>query len=410
MSKEIKDPLADALERAKGLLRRSDFAGAEAAFAEALGFDPESEPALLGLAKVHLAQGKKPEVVAVCERVAAVYAKSGRDEKAIEVYLRILALDSGRASTRIEVAGLLYRRGQIAEAVDAVFFTAEQMESAARHDELEQCLRWLRVHVPDDERYPIGVALVEVLVLSPGREEAALRELRAVLAFLEIGGTSEKIPFRPLLARLGGYATQTEILGRIVALDPEDGGAAVKLGRFLLDAESHDAAIGAVRPVLARNPRSVPALVITLAALEGAGRTEEAQAVFGKLREIEPAVLGDRANLDSSAELDMALREVETYLRYGLPDKALDTARRAAKRNPASLGAWLALQGVCEQTHDSEGAVRATLTAFDLCLARGEAARAREILDAGLRLAPSDPELLRRLALAQTPGRGRMPE
>jgi len=387
-----------------GLLqRRRQHGRAAELFAAALRQDPENLVYLWAAADAALALGRKDEVLAFAEsaldtssapqdvrRIGFLYADAGRDDRAAELFRRVLDADPSDADAALGLSRIVgsedplsavamleaFANGLDAPNADvqagigclrqvtgdhvaarAAFEKALQIDPNNRIATLE-----LSRYVSDDGRYAEATAMVSRLLDRDPCDDRALRSaakhLRragdlpatAVLVgrALTRGNTS---PWGPLLLAdtldsLGLRRRAVAILDGFQEPDPPDDEVELKLAEVCAKCGLRDRAERTLDNVLARGvpPRLRPNQGVVLLEL---GRIEEALDVFAAVVERTP---GDLTTLGRLATWLAAM---------GRREQANETLRSAVRMQPANLqlqqnlGMALLSQGAFEEGFDN---------------------------------------------------------
>ncbi|HUR26758.1 MAG TPA: tetratricopeptide repeat protein [Planctomycetota bacterium] len=380
------------LAEAKEHLRAGKLDLAERAFRDALAADPKDAGALVGLAQVFTLQGRKPEAIQVIADAAALHAEAGRLDKAIEVYRRVMKLDPQRTDVQERLATILWDSGKHEEAL------AELRAAGATYTARGSVPDRLRVlarcveYAPEAERSKIRVEYAETLQKA-GQTKEALIEYRDEARLLEAIGTLEIIGNRGSMHGGAAYRLLVEILERVVALDPADVSARLRLGRYQL-AGRPARAISTLLSVLAVERRNVNALKLLDHAFLAVGQFDRAALTFDEIRTVDPvAFVGDPNLRDDASQIAPVLAEADVLLSEGRLDQAREWVRALVSRKPGSIPARLKLQDLYVRTGNIDAAIAEISAAVALALEAGDKPHARVVLQVGLKLAPFHPGL-----------------
>ena len=365
---------------------------AETAFRDALVADPKDAAALVGLAQVLTLQGRKTEAIPVIADAAALHAEAGRHDKAIEVYRRVLKLDPQRADVQERLATSLQEAGRQAEALAELRAAAASWAGQGRTaDRLRVLARCVEI-APEGERSKVRMEYAEMLHTN-GHTKDALAEYREEARLLEAVGVLEIIGNRGSMHGGAAYRLLVEILERIVALDPADVDARLRLGRYQL-AGRPARAISTLLSVLAVERRNVRALKLLDHAFLAVGQFDRAALTFDEIRTVDPvAFVGDPNLRDDASQIAPVLAEGDVLLAEGRLDQAREWVRALVIRKPGSIPARLKLQDLYVRTGNIDAAINEISAAVALALEAGDKPHAREVLQTGLKLAPFHPAL-----------------
>lgn len=380
------------IAEAKEHLRGGKLDLAERAFRDALTADPKEAGALVGLAQVFTLQGRKPEAIQVIADAAALHAEAGRFDKAIEVYRRVLKLDPQRADVQERLATILWDSGKHDEAMPELRAAAATYAgrglAADRLRVLARCVEY----APEPERSKMRVEYAETLQKA-GQTKEALVEYRDEARLLEAVGTLEIIGNRGSMHGGAAYRLLVEILERVVALDPADVDARLRLGRYQL-AGRPARAISTLLSVLAVERRNVNALKLLDHAFLAVGQFDRAALTFDEIRTVDPvAFIGDPNLRDDASQIAPVLAEADVLLSEGRLDQAREWVRALVSKKPGSIPARLKLQDLYVRTGNTDAAIAEISAAVALALEAGDKPHAREVLQVGLKLAPFHPGL-----------------
>ena len=380
------------LAEAKEHLRGGKLDLAERAYRDARTADPKDAGALVGLAQVFTLQGKKADAIEVIAQAAALHAEAGRLDKAVEVYRRVLKLDPGRADAQERLATILWDSGKHEEALPELRAAAATYTSKGQATDRLRVLARCVEYAPEAERSKMRVEYAESLQKA-GQTKEALVEYRDEARLLEAVGTLEIIGNRGSMHGGAAYRLLVEILERIVALDPADVGARLRLGRYQL-AGRPARAISTLLSVLAVERRNVSALKLLDHAFLAVGQFDRAALTFDEIRTVDPvAFVGDPNLRDDASQIAPILAEADALLSEGRLDQAREWVRALVSRKPGSIPARLKLQDLFVRTGNIDAAVAEISAAVALALEAGDKAHAREVLQVGLKLAPFHPAL-----------------
>lgn len=377
---------------AKEHLRGGKLDLAERAFRDAHAADPKDAGALVGLAQVFTLQGKKADAIQVIADAAALHAEAGRLDKAVEVYRRVLKLDSQRTDIQEKLATILYESGKHEEGLAelrgaAATYTARGM-AEDRLRVLARCVQY----APEAERSKMRVEYAETLHKA-GRTVEALAEYRDEARLLEAVGVLEIIGNRGSMHGGAAYRLLVEILERVVALDSSDVNARLRLGRYQL-AGRPARAISTLLSVLAVERKNVSALRLLDHAFLAVGQFDRAALTFDEIRSVDAtAFVGNPDLRDDASQIAPVLAEADALLAEGRLDQAREWVRALVVRKPGSIPARLKLQDLYVRTGNIDAAVGEISAAAALALEAGDKPHAREVLQVGLKLAPFHPGL-----------------
>lgn len=327
--------------------------------------------------------------------MAGLYARQGREEKAVEVYRRVLKIDAGRAEAHEKLGELLNRINRREEGLVELEAAATEYGKHGRNADRLRVLQSLVALAPDEERGRLRAAVGGAL-LAEGRKEEALAELREAANELEgDGGPLAVINGRARPREAKAYKLLLEILPKIVALVPNDLDTILRLGRYQM-AGRPSSAIATLHMALKIDRKNVAAIKLIDHAFLALGQFERAVVAFDEIRRIDPtAYETDPGYREESGRLAPVFMEIDVLL-SGVPerpDQAVQVARHLVTKFPGSIPARLKLKDVLFRLNQIDAAVAEIAFAVGLALEAGDAALAREVLQEGMRRAPGHPKV-----------------
>lgn len=383
---------AKTVAAAKGHLQRGELELAERSFREALEADPADGGARVGLAQVLVAQGRRVEAIEQCELVAGLYARAGREDRAVEVYRRILRIDADRPDAHEKLGELLHRIGQRDEGLAALKAAADAYERKGRNASRLRVLESLMALTPDDRRLPVRVELAECQARA-GNTADALAEYRAVAAALEEPGVTAIVNGRGTPEGAKRYRLLLDVLQRIVALVPDELDAVLKLGRYQM-AGRPASAIATLHAAIKLDRRNVTAIKLIDHAFLALGQFERAVVSFDEIKKLDPGAYSmDPAWREEPGPMGPALVMVDVLLQGNRRDDALTQARAIVAKRPGSIPGRLKLKDVFVSLGNVDAAIGEIANAVALALEAGDGGLAREVLQDALRLAPAHPRV-----------------
>ena len=386
---------ANPIESAKEHLKRGEHDLAERAFRAALATDPGDGAARVGLAQVLVLLGKKAEAVAECETVAGLYARQGREERAVEVYRRVIKIDAARAESHEKLGELLNRINRRDEGLAALETAAKEYGKQDRPADQLRVMQSLVAVAPEEERGRLRADVAGAL-LAAGRKDEALAEYREAADDLEgDGGPLAVINGRAKPREAKAYKLLLEVLPKIIAMVPDDLETILRLGRYQM-AGRPSLAIATLHMALKIDRQNVAAIKLIDHAFLALGQFERAVVAFDEIRRIDPAAYEtDPGYREEVGRLAAVFAEVDVLLGGSpeRPDQAVQVARHLVTKFPGSIPARLKLKDVLFRLNQLDAAVSEIAFAVGLALEAGDAALAREVLQDGMRRAPSHPKV-----------------
>lgn len=364
---------SELLSAAFGRLRAGDAEGACLLLTEALIADPGDERVRLELAEVLVALGRNAEAVSLLDSVARRCIDAGVHDEARNLFERVLALDRSRVDVRMEL-GLLYRRtGHPAEA------RAYYREAARRYDERGQVAEsldaWCKVLELDPDDVAARVEQAETMARA-GLVPQALTSLEQVAERLE---------------ERGRVADLAQVLEGLVLLDPTHAGRLRQLAQLRLDERDRpERALAALQSAFRFDPSDLVTLELLAFAFLALGEHAKALSVRAEILPFYERGVRGETSTPAGANAGK-LWEVDVFLRYGLPRRALAHARAFARTAPFLTEVRFKLHEAYLACGSKEGALNELFAAIDLARLREhpeEAHRALALADA---LAPGNP-------------------
>lgn len=376
--------LSAAFER----LRAGDADAACVCLTEALIADPGDERIRLELAEVLVALGRNTEAVSLLASVARRCIDAGIHDEARNLFDRVLALDRSRVDVRMELA-LLYRRtGHPAEA------RAYYRDAARMYDErgriAESLDAWCKVLELDPDDVAARVEQAETMARA-GLAPQALASLEQIAERLEERGRVVEL---------------AQVLEGLVLLDPSHVGRLRMLAQLRLDERDRpERALAALQSAFRFDPSDLFTLELLAFAFLALGENEKALSVRGEILAFYERGVRDPAQIPIPEEASAGkLWEVDVFLRYGLPRRALAIARAFARTAPFRTEVRFKLHEAYLACGSVEGALNELLAALDLArlLERPEDVRRALTLADGI--APGHPAIRARRQLLGKPG------
>lgn len=330
--------------------------------------DPNDLRALLKIGDLQTREKNNEAATRVYAQVAAIYVKQNFLQKAVAVYKQIALLDPKFEGIHQTLGSLYEQLGLNSEAANQYRVLCQELEHSGRTQDLMTLLR--KMVVLDPNHIPSRIKLAEIELASGFNSEA--RESFRVAA-----------NFFKLQQRLPEYFKLAEY---IVALDETDVSTALDLADFYLQNRESKKALSKLQICYKLNPRHVPTLSLLARAfsdtsqngkalamyreiglilheendidgyrnamkevLKLAPHDPEAQiAVFNRLQGQGEAFGADEtqarepfpkvgSETEIEHEISAVLREVDSFVRYGLKDKAVSQIAELLQSYPNHL-------------------------------------------------------------------------
>ena len=368
---------SELLSAAFARLRAGDRDGAAHALTEALIADPGDERIRLELAEVLVVLGRTTEAVSLLHSLATRCIEAGIHDEARHLLERVLSLDRSRVDVRMELA-LLYRRlGHPLESRghyrDAAHLYDERGQVA---ESLDAWCKLLELEPEDARDVPARVEQAETLARA-GFAQQALEGLAQLAEWVED---------RALLGDLA------QVLEGMVLIDPTDVARVKRLAQLRLDERDRpERALVALQSAFRFDPQDLLTLELLAFAFLSLGEHAKAASVRRELLPFYARGIAADAGPSPTDPNAGRLWEVDVFLRYNLPRRALAHARAHVRVFPFRVEPRLKLHEAYVACDSIEGAVNELLAAADLATLGGRADEARRILERARRLAPTHP-------------------
>jgi len=378
------------------------------------------------LAEIYTQLGLTSDALAAYDEVATRLQRAGRDREAIEVFSKMVGLDTQNPLPHLRLAEARCRVQSLDEAIESFWAAAELLLSLERRDDALKVIERI-LHFKVDARYAWVAA---ELYLQRGTREDGLQALTKLQvcfqadpknldtlgllaqAFTLIGQEAKAIEvykemariardserrdlFEQLLAHLREVAPHDEQVRALQSLPPTLGNnssrppneslAPVSVGdsevEFLDESTERDAleiAPPAERPLPPPRPlmASAPDVVVV------DERQEAAEEV------------ADPSSFDASAHARKAVVDAESFRKLRLFPKAIEALHIALEIDPRSLEIRQKLRELLVESGDREGAIAETLNMASLQLDGGDLAQTEALVYEVLEIEPGHPEAL----------------
>ena len=378
------------------------------------------------LAEIYTQLGLTSDALAAYDEVATRLQRAGRDREAIEVFSKMVGLDTQNPLPHLRLAEARCRVQSLDEAIESFWAAAELLLSLERRDDALKVIERI-LHFKVDARYAWVAA---ELYLQRGTREDGLQALTKLQvcfqadpknldtlgllaqAFTLIGQEAKAIEvykemariardgerrdlFEQLLAHLREVAPHDEqvralqslppTLGQNSSRPPVESVAPVSVGdsevEFLDEATERDALeilppaakpLPPPRPLMASSPDVVV--------------VDERQEVAEELV--------DPSSFDAQAHARKAVVDAESFRKLRLFPKAIEALHIALEIDPRSLEIRQKLRELLVESGDREGAIAETLNMASLQLDSGDLAQTEALVYEVLEIEPGHPEAL----------------
>ncbi len=379
------------------------FQRAVAVYKNIIKLSPESVGARTKLADVYRQLGLFSDAIQQLEQAVALHLRAGEVTQALAALKQILELNPENVATRIRYAELAVQAGQNDDAVVEFREAANLLKSQGRADEFARVAERVLYYQPDD--LVLGLELARVY-LDRNNPRAALTRIKPAFeanqsdpevldllarSFEQLGQPNKSLPVLKELCRVyansGRMSERNQTIQRALALDPNDAELRAMLGRTGTEGGRGSAAPLHRMPTLSSpvlTPVSVPvprSNAITFSEMEV---PEALQNRYKTPSADLPPSPADRLAIasgmvekpDDDPEIKRILAEADTFVKYGLVERAAEHLRRVFDRVPTHTGAHERLAAVLVQLgRKSEAAAEMEVLAQQLLpVSRVEAA------------------------------------
>ena len=383
------------------------FQRAVAVYKNIIKLSPGFVEAYLKLAEIYRQLGLLSDAVQQFEQAASVFTKAGRVKDAMSALKAIVDINPDQPVSRIKLAETASQAGMVAEAIAEFQRAGELLRSQGRMDEYLRVAERLLFHQPDD------VALAKEVArqyIERNNARFALAKLQACFkvdprdtetlemlgrAFEQLGQTGKTVSVLKELAKVYGDSGRANervgVYKRIAALDPND-----KEAREVLSARASYVPPPVAAPVMvtpAAPPPPRPAAPAPPRRREAAITFSEMQVPQFLQQQAEPPSIEvteppnsvERAAIASGllepppdeahAQVQRILHESDTFVKYGLHERAADHLRKVFEYQPTHAGALERLAAVLTQLgRKPEALAQLEVLAEQMALTQPEAA------------------------------------
>ena len=346
--------------------------------------------------------------------VASHYEGEGFYLKAAAIYKQMLELDADRMDVHIHLGEIYRSQGKTSEAAFHFGTVARRVEKeGSQSEKVAMYERLVRISPEDHDAF---MRLIGLYVDS-GQTPKAIERLETVADTMRAAGDTEQL--LAILDRLCGIAETNESYSReIAAIHLESGKAR--------------AAVNRLQACFRANPQDTLTLSLLGRAFSELGQTDKAVQVYTELSRIH----GVRGDFDAQAEVERQLRQLEssggvvdaasadagesvaplqllqdipdaalqnivrgeTYLKYGLMERAQTSVATVVKRWPKLFDVQRLRAAAAEERGERPQAADAALQMYGIAMDAGDLLVARRCLQESLRHQPMEPTVRDRLA------------
>jgi tetratricopeptide (TPR) repeat protein len=379
------------------------------------------------LAEIYTQLGLTSDALAAFDEVAARYQRNGQDRDAIEVFRKMVELDSTNPLPYLRLAEACCRVQNLDEAIDAFWTAAELLLKLERRDDALKVIERI-LHFRPDPKY---ARVSAELYLQKGRREDGLQ----ALAKLQIAFQADPrdIDTLALLAQaftvIGQAEKSIEVYKEMARIARENGRHDLfeQLLTHLQDVAPND---DGVRALLSMAPGPPPTTVDTSAVSVNDADVEVVEEGFDEppfelsQRQSHPEMRppqmssGDGVQVDSTVEVveelggdgtlderfdadahvHKAMVDAEAFRKLRLYSKAIETLHIALEMSPNAIPARERLRDILVESGDRDGAIGETIALATLYYDAGDSGQAEALLYEVLEAAPNHPTALEMLA------------
>jgi tetratricopeptide (TPR) repeat protein len=378
------------------------------------------------LAEIYTQLGLTSDALAAYDEVATRLQRAGRDREAIEVFSKMVGLDTQNPLPHLRLAEARCRVQSLDEAIESFWAAAELLLSLERRDDALKVIERI-LHFKVDSRYAWVAA---ELYLQRGSREDGLQALTKLQicfqadpknldtlgllaqAFTLIGQEGKAIEvykemariardserrdlFEQLLAHLREVAPHDEQVRALQSLPPTLGNNSSRppveslmpasVGdsevEFLDEATSRDAL-----EIVPNSGRPLPPPRPMTASAPDVVVVDERQEVAEEL--------ADARSFDAHAHARKAVVDAESFRKLRLFPKAIEALHISLEIDPRSLEIRQKLRELLVESGDREGAIAETLNMASLQLDNDDLAQTEALIYEVLEIEPGHPEAL----------------
>ncbi|GMV19116.1 MAG: tetratricopeptide repeat protein [Polyangiaceae bacterium] len=397
------------------------------------------------LAEIYTQLGLTSDALAAWDEVAARYQRNNLDRDAIEVFQKMVSLDSTNPLPYLRLAEACCRVQDLDDAIEAFWTAAELLLKLDRREDALKVIERI-LHFKPEPKY---ARMAAQLYLQKGRREDGLQALAKLQiafqvdprdldtlgllaqAFTVIGQADKAVEVYKEMARISREAGRQDLFDQLIAhlqqVAPDDEGVRALLSMApsmppapsrepssvhvgdedveIVDEEEHISHVEEVEPEEYEAPSEAPF------ALQRPSRPE-----MRPFQASSPDVIIADAQVDISdgyagaedfdveAHVKKALVDSEAFRKLRLYSKALETLQIALEVSPGSLDVREKLRELLLESGDRDAAIGESVTLAAIYLERNDLERAEMLLYDVIDSEPQHPVALEMLAQIQSGG------
>jgi tetratricopeptide (TPR) repeat protein len=385
------------------------------------------------LAEIYTQLGLTSDALSAYDEVATRLQKNGRDRDAIEIFSKMVELDSTNPLPHLRLAEACCRVQSVDEAIDSFWTAAELLLNLGRHDDAQRVIERILHFRPD----PQFARVAAELYLQKGTREDGMQALAKLQiafqadpknldtlgllaqAFTSIGQEAKALEVYKEMARIARDQGRTDLFSELAAhlraVAPHDDGV-----RALLsipptsepqpsarssqsgDLDLHDSDLELVDEAPSVQP--VPPLAAPIRSARPVMVSAPDVVIVDEDVEAAEEFVEDES-FDARAHARKAVIDAESFRKLRLYSKAVEALRIALEIDPRSLDIRHKLREVLIEAGDRDGAIGETITLAAIHLDRKEPHLAEPLLYEVLEVEPEHPaalEMFAQIAPAET--------
>jgi len=347
--------------------------------------------------------------------VAGYYEQGGFYPKAVAVYKQMLDLDPERMEVHLHLGEIYLSQGKTSDAGQHFSTVAAKVEKEGTLSEkITVYERLVRINPEDLDPLMRLIALY----VEAGSPDKAIETLEGLADTMRASGDTDQL---------------MSILDKLCSIADDVVPYMREMSEVHLDRGDARLAVGKLQTCFKADPQEEKTLTLLGRAFVDLDQKEKAQQVYEELSRIH----GAAGDLERQDEVDAVLRELmadagvtagpagkapveqatplelpqqvpdeafrhlvrgETYLKYGLEDRARDAVSTAVKRWPNVFGVQAMRARLLEDSGERETAAEVTVAMYGIAMDLGNLLVARRCLAETVRLVPADTSARDRLA------------